>query len=72
MIEKWEVTLDKNERIKQVKEIQIALPDKDTPFVIAHNAQTYSARWKYGKGWELNPAAPTQPMYRTELWLDKG
>ncbi|MGH2585677.1 MAG: ABC transporter substrate-binding protein [Dehalococcoidia bacterium] len=72
MIDKSEQTTDQNERIKLVKDVQIALLDQYTPFIITHNAMTYSARWKYVKGWEVNPAAPTQPMYRTELWLDKG
>src|SRR5262249_4025399 len=72
MIDKSEVTLDRSERVKLVKDIQIALLDKYTPFVITHNPQTYTGMWKYVKAWELNPAAGAQPMYRTEMWLDKG
>jgi peptide/nickel transport system substrate-binding protein len=71
MIDKSEVTLDKNERIKMVKDIQIALLDKYTPFVITHNPQAFTARWKYVQNWEINAAAGAQPMYRTEMWLDK-
>jgi peptide/nickel transport system substrate-binding protein len=58
MIEKSEVTLDKNDRIKQVKDIQIALLEKYTPFLITHNYTAYNARWKYVKDFEV--------------WLDKG
>jgi peptide/nickel transport system substrate-binding protein len=71
MIETSEQTLDKDERVKQVKEIQIALLEKYTPFIVTHNPMTYWARWKYVENWERNPAYPTQPMYRTELWLNE-
>jgi peptide/nickel transport system substrate-binding protein len=70
MIEKSEVTLDKNERIKMVKDIQLALLDKYTPYIWVYNATTYQARWKYVRDYEVNPA--THPMYRTEMWLDKA
>jgi len=69
MIEKSEATLDRNERIKQVKEIQLALLEKYSPFIYTQNTTTYQARWKYVRDHEVNPA--THPMYRTEMWLDK-
>jgi peptide/nickel transport system substrate-binding protein len=69
MIEKSEVTLDKNERAKLVKDIQIALLDKYTPMIYTQNTTIYQARWKYVRDYEVNPA--THPMYRAEMWLDK-
>jgi len=69
MIEKSEQTLDRNERVKQVKDIQIALLEKYTPFIITHNYTAYISLWKYVRDYELNPT--NQPMYRTEMWLDK-
>jgi hypothetical protein len=71
MIEKSEVTLDKNERIKLIKDIQIALLEKYTPFVITHNYSSFVARWKYVKDYEVNPAATAQPTYQTQIWMDK-
>jgi len=71
MIEKAEVTLDRNERIKLVKDIQIALLEKYTPFVITHNYMAYTARWAYVRDFELNPASTAQPTYQTQMWLDK-
>ena len=71
MIEKAEVTLDKNDRIKLVKDIQIALLEKYTPFVITHNYTAYVARYKYVKDYEINPASTAQPTYQTQVWLDK-
>jgi ABC-type transport system substrate-binding protein len=70
MIEKSEVTLDRDERIKLVKEIQLALLEKYTPHIWLHNAMTFQARWKFVRDYEINPAT-SQVMYRTEMWLDK-
>jgi peptide/nickel transport system substrate-binding protein len=70
MIEKSEVTLDKNERIKQVKDIQVALLEKYTPFFLTHNFKAYVARWKYVKDYEV--IASSHAMPRTELWMDRG
>jgi peptide/nickel transport system substrate-binding protein len=69
MIDRSEQTLDRNARIKLVKDIQIALLEKYTPFIFTHNPTTYQARWKYVKDYEVNPSS--QPMYRTEMWMDK-
>jgi peptide/nickel transport system substrate-binding protein len=69
MIEKSEVTLDKDERAKLVKDIQIALLDKYTPYIWVYNATIFQMRWKYVRDYEINPA--THPMYRTEMWLDR-
>ena len=55
----------------KLKDIQIALLEKYTPFIITHNYMNFWARWKYVKDWEFNLAYPTQPMYRTELWLER-
>jgi len=70
MIEKAEVTIDRNEHVKLVKEIQIALLEQYTPFIVTHGYTAYIARWKYVRDYELNPTA--QPMYRTEMWLDQA
>jgi peptide/nickel transport system substrate-binding protein len=70
MIEKSEVTLDRDERIKQVKEIQLALLERYTPHIWLHNSTTYQARWKFVRDYQVNPAT-SQVMYRTEMWLDK-
>ena len=69
MIEKSEITVDKNERIKLVKDIQIALLEKYTPMIWVYNATVFQGRWRYVRDYEINPA--THPMYRTEMWLDK-
>jgi peptide/nickel transport system substrate-binding protein len=69
MIEKAEVTVDKNDRIKLVKDIQIALLEKYTPMIYTENYNTYVARWAYLHDFQLNPA--TVAMYRLEAWLDK-
>jgi peptide/nickel transport system substrate-binding protein len=69
MIEKTEVTLDKNERIKLVKDVQLALLEKYTPYIWVYNATIFQPRWKYVRDFEVNPA--THPMYRTEMWLDR-
>jgi peptide/nickel transport system substrate-binding protein len=69
MIERSEVTLDKNDRIKQVKDIQIALLEKYTPMIWVYNATIFQPRWSYVRDFEINPA--THPMYRTEMWLNK-
>jgi ABC-type transport system substrate-binding protein len=69
LIEKAEQTLDRAERVKLVKDIQIALLEKYTPFIITHSPMAYIARWKYVRNYELSIA--TEALYRTELWLDK-
>jgi ABC-type transport system substrate-binding protein len=69
MIEKSEQTLDRNERIKLVKDIQIALLERYTPFLITHNYAAYNARWKYVKDFEV--IASSHAMPRIEMWLDR-
>jgi peptide/nickel transport system substrate-binding protein len=69
MIEKSEVTLDKNERVKLVKDIQIALLERYAPFLLTHNFMAYVARWKYVKDYEV--IASSHSMPRTEMWLDR-
>jgi ABC-type transport system substrate-binding protein len=69
MIDKSEQTLDKNERIKLVKDIQIALLEKYTPFFLTHNFKAYVARWKYVKDYEVITSSHVMP--RAEMWLDK-
>jgi peptide/nickel transport system substrate-binding protein len=69
MIDKSEQTLDKNERIKLVKDIQIALLEKYTPFFLTHNFMAYIARWKYVKDYEV--IASSHTTARPEMWLDK-
>jgi len=69
LIERSEVTLDRNERIKQVKDIQIQLLEKYTPFMFLFSPTVFQARWNFVQDWENNPA--TNPMYRVEAWMDK-
>ncbi len=69
MIEKSEQTLDRNERIKLVKDIQIALLERYTPFFITHNYMNYIGVWKYVRDYEVNPGSHAMP--RVEMWLDK-
>jgi ABC-type transport system substrate-binding protein len=70
MIDKSEQTVDRNDRIKLVKDIQIALLEKYTPFVWLQNFTVFLARWKYVRDYEVNPVS-VHPMYRIEMWLDK-
>jgi peptide/nickel transport system substrate-binding protein len=70
MIDKSEQTLDRTERVKLVKDIQIALLDKYTPFVWLQNFPVFLAKWKYVRDYEVNPVS-VHPMYRSEMWLDK-
>jgi peptide/nickel transport system substrate-binding protein len=69
MIEKSEVTLDRNERIKMVKDIQLAALEKYTPFMYVYHQTVFQARQKYVRDYEIMPAS--NPMYRTEMWVDK-
>ncbi len=69
MIEKSEQTLDRNERVKLVKEIQIALLEKYTPMIYLQNYTVFSARWKSVRDWEVTSA--TLPLYQLEAWLDR-
>jgi len=69
MIEKSEQTLDRNDRVKLVKDIQIALLEKYTPMIYLQNYTVFSARWKHVQNWEVTPA--TLPLYRLEAWLDR-
>jgi hypothetical protein len=55
MIEKSEQTIDRNERIKLVKEIQIALLDKYTPMIWLQN-NTTTTRATSTRDREINPA----------------
>jgi peptide/nickel transport system substrate-binding protein len=70
MIEKSEVTLDKNDRTKQVKDVQIALLEKYTPFLITHNYRVFAARWNYVKDYEI--IASSHSMPRPAMWLDRS
>jgi peptide/nickel transport system substrate-binding protein len=71
MIDKSEATLDRAERVKLVKDLQIALLDKYTPFVFLQNATTYFHRYKYVRDYEFSPVGTLHTLYRTESWLDK-
>jgi peptide/nickel transport system substrate-binding protein len=71
MIDRSEVTLDRNERIKLVKDIQIALLDRYTPFVWLQNATTYFHRYKYLRDYEFSPVGTVHTLYRTAMWMDK-
>ncbi|HLZ72376.1 MAG TPA: ABC transporter substrate-binding protein [Dehalococcoidia bacterium] len=69
LIDQSEITLDKDARIKLVKDIQIALLEKYTPMIYTQNTTTYQPRWKYVRDYEVTPA--TIPMYRVEMWLNQ-
>jgi peptide/nickel transport system substrate-binding protein len=69
MIEKSEQTLDRDQRIKLVKDIQIALLEKYTPFIVTHDYNDIWAHWKFVRNYE--PMVTTQAMYLTDMWLDK-
>jgi ABC-type transport system substrate-binding protein len=69
LIEKSEQTLGRDERIKLVKDIQIALLERYTPFFITHNYMNYIGVWKYVRDYEVNPGSHAMP--RAEMWLDK-
>jgi peptide/nickel transport system substrate-binding protein len=71
MIDKSEVTVDRNERVKLVKDIQIALLEKYTPFVFLQNATSYFHRYKYLRDYEFSPAGTVHTLYRTAMWIDK-
>jgi peptide/nickel transport system substrate-binding protein len=70
MIERAEVTLDKNERIKLVKDIQLALMDKYHPMPFLYTPAAFLGRYTFVRDYEVNPAT-NHPMYRTEMWLDR-
>ncbi|HLZ72027.1 MAG TPA: ABC transporter substrate-binding protein [Dehalococcoidia bacterium] len=72
MIEKSEQTLDHASRVQQVKDIQLALLDKYTPFFLTHNYTAYLARYKYVMDLEINPASTAEPTYNTQMWLNKA
>jgi ABC-type transport system substrate-binding protein len=63
------MTLDREERIKLVKEIQIQLLEKYTPFIYVYTPTNYVARWKYVRAYEVDPSSNPRP--RPEMWLDK-
>ena len=69
MIAQSEMTLDRNARIKLVKEIQIALLERYTPYIQLYSQSVFQPRYKFVRDYELNPS--TQPMYRTAMWLDR-
>ncbi len=69
LIEKSEQTLDRNEHVKLIKDVQLALLAKYTPFIVTHSPNGYEARWAYVKNWQLE--FTRQAMYRLELWLDR-
>jgi len=71
MIDKSEVTLDRTERVKLVKDLQTALLEKYTPFVFLQNSTTYAHRYKYLRDFEVSPVGTLHTLYRTEMWVDR-
>jgi len=69
LIEQSEVTLDKDARIKLVKDIQLACLQKYTPMIYTENYTVFFARWNYVRDYEISPA--TLPLYQLGLWLNK-
>ncbi|MGH2587667.1 MAG: ABC transporter substrate-binding protein [Dehalococcoidia bacterium] len=70
MIEKAEVTVDRNERIKLVNEIQLALLEKYTPYFLMYTPTAYLPRWKHVMDYELS-IGDAGPLYQAQVWLDK-
>lgn len=69
MIERAEQTLDRQERVKLIKDIQIALLEKYTPIIVTHSPMQYVAVWRYVRDYEISPVSLA--MYQTKMWLDK-
>jgi len=71
MIDKSEQAVDRAERVKLIKDIQIALLEKYTPFVFLQNSTTYFHRYKYVRDYEFSPVGTLHTLYRTGMWLDR-
>jgi ABC-type transport system substrate-binding protein len=69
MIDRSETTLDRAERVKLVKDVQLAALEKYTGFINTHSITTFLLRWKPVKDFELNPMY--QPMSQVQMWLDE-
>ncbi|MGH2587668.1 MAG: ABC transporter substrate-binding protein, partial [Dehalococcoidia bacterium] len=69
VIEKSEQTLDRNERSKQIRDIQIMLLDRYAPMIITHNYNDIWAHWNFLRNYEL--MVSTQPLYLADMWIDK-
>ena len=69
MIERSETTLDRNERSKLVKDIQLAALEKYTGFINTYSITNYLLRWKTLRDFEINPMY--QPMSQVQMWLDE-
>ena len=68
LIEKSEVELDKDARIKLVKDIQVQLLDKYTPYMNVYNYKAFTARYSYVKDYIVDPAG--NPNSQGQMWLD--
>jgi peptide/nickel transport system substrate-binding protein len=71
MIDKSEQTLDRAERVKLVKDIQITLLEKYTPFIFIHNPMAYFHYYNYLRNYEFSPVGTLHTLYRTEMWIDR-
>jgi peptide/nickel transport system substrate-binding protein len=71
MIEKSEQMLDRNERINLIKDIQLALLEKYTPFIYLYYPIAYFHRYKYVRDYEFDPVGTLHTLYRLEMWLDR-
>jgi peptide/nickel transport system substrate-binding protein len=67
LIEKSEVTLDKDERVKLVKDIQIQLLDKYTPYMNVYNYKQFIARYSYVNDFIVDPSG--NPNSQGQMWL---
>jgi ABC-type transport system substrate-binding protein len=67
MIEKSETTVDREENVKLVKQIQLEVLKKYAPTYQIVTQITNTMLNNKVQNFELNPA--TSPMYRTEMWM---
>ncbi|MGE0058330.1 MAG: ABC transporter substrate-binding protein [Dehalococcoidia bacterium] len=68
LIEKSEVTLDKEERVKLVKDIQLQLMDKYTPYINVYNYKQFIARYAYVRDFIVDPSG--NPNSQGQMWLN--
>jgi ABC-type transport system substrate-binding protein len=68
LIEKSEVTLDKEERVKLVKDIQTQLLDKYTPYMNVYNYKQFIARYAYVRDFIVDPSG--NPNSQGQMWLN--
>ncbi len=68
LIEESEVTIDPEENIRLVKEIQRMLLDRYTPFFLIYDPTTAVARYSYVRDFEPDPSG--NPNSQARMWLN--